>query len=38
MKTLWKPSDEAHLEELKAEILIGLARPDPSRRFYLKTD
>ena len=40
MKTLWKLSDEARLEELKAEILTGstLARPDPTRRFCLKTD
>ena len=40
MTALWGPQEEALLEELKQAIVEGpmLARPDPSRRFYVKTD
>ena len=37
---LWEPPDLLLLEQLKEEVIDGivLARPDYSRRFYLKTD
>jgi hypothetical protein len=40
LKTLWKPEDQALFNTLKQEIMTGpvLKRPDPNRRFYLKTD
>ena len=40
MKKLWNPEDQRVMEKLKKEILPGpyLERPDPSRRFYIKTD
>ena len=40
MKNLWNPDDQRSLERLNIDILSGpnLARPDPSRRFYINTD
>ena len=38
MKNLWNPEYQSLMERLKKYILSGpnLARPDPSRRFYIK--
>ena len=40
MSKLWGDEEKVLLERLKAAIVAGpvLARPDPKRRFYLKTD
>ena len=40
MKNLWNLVDQRLLERLNTDILEGptLARPDPSRRLYIKTD
>ena len=39
-KEFWLPEHQQLLEELKKELLSGLllARPNPNRRFYVKTD
>ena len=36
----WNPEDQRLMERLNKDILSGptLARPDPSRRFYIKID
>ena len=40
MQNLWNIEDQMLLERLKKDILSGptLARPYPSRRFYIKSD
>ena len=40
MQNLCNPEYQRLLERLKTDILSGptLSRPDPSRRFYIKTD
>ena len=40
MQNLWNPEDQRLMEHLKKDILAGptLEIPDPSRRFYIKTD
>ena len=40
MTTLWQQAHDTILAQLKNDIIAGpvLARPDPSRRFYLKMD
>ena len=40
MQSLWNPEDQRLMEWLKKNILSGptLARPDPYRRLYIKTD
>jgi hypothetical protein len=40
LRTLWTQNDQLLFETLKGEITTGpvLKRPDPNRRFYLKTD
>ena len=40
MQNLCNPQDQMLLERLKRDILSGptLARPDPSRKLYIKTD
>ncbi|CAJ1964682.1 unnamed protein product [Cylindrotheca closterium] len=40
VKAQWEPQDDETLDELKQAIVTGpiLKRPNPKRRFYLKTD
>jgi hypothetical protein len=40
MRNLWTKADDELLREMKQAVLTGplLKRPDPKRRFYLKTD